>query len=201
MVFVALVMVNLFIAVILENFGASSEAQEPFVFHLTAWRDAWGTLDPQATGILPAKDMVRLLTLMKKPIGIDSQAGGAFVKLRVLLHMTEKLPVDTYLVKVRKNKGAEDQRDVDLREISPLVPVDPTDDAAGDVSEEWVVLYKDTLMVIARTLFKDFAEEDAKKLFEKTSDQTGHVDLKECKKETLRRWYAASLVGRHFGDD
>jgi len=67
----ALVMVNLFIAVILDSFNSEKEAiaREQELKTIKVWRAIWQEYDTTSKGTLPAEDFVDILKCVPKPVG------------------------------------------------------------------------------------------------------------------------------------
>eukprot|EP00954_Amorphochlora_amoebiformis_P012516 977976-Amorphochlora_amoeboformis.AAC.1 len=174
MIFVGLVMVNLFIAVILEGFGESANEDQEYVLHLNKWRDMWNELDPQATGILPAYEVANLVTKFPRPIGLDLQDEplSAISRIRILDHFGTNLPLRIYKAPVIPADKLHHHETVSPFTLStkytnPLNcgntvhPCNPR-----QARYIWVCQYEDTLRSIARAMFDDFSEEDARTLME-----------------------------------
>ena len=185
MIFVGLVMVNLFIAVILEGFSETSD-EKAFVDHLDEWRDNWNKLDPQATGILPAADVIELVKFTGKPIGLALKPGTTdeYVASKVCRFLRLTLPLLVFKSRVRRLPVTEGIR------TSPVELMDK-DDTRGEWV--WCCCYQDTLESIASVMFSEFTEEDAKKI---SGKQTNLVqeEFSRLKSQLMQRWYAVSII-------
>jgi len=198
MVFVGLVMVNLFIAVILEGFAQSASNDAEFVPHLHGWRDGWSALDPQATGLLPVSDVIKLCLLSSKPIGVelgDVESFNPNVSINLMYHLAAKLPlriVKVPVVEVERRPSDGNQR------ISPIVLADLKEKRTA--KKQWVCTYTDTLTTIAKAMFEDFTEEDAKSLqkdfglAEQTPEGKVDVKSKKYKRDYIHHWYAVQVI-------
>ena len=86
---------------ILDGFTQSADKEEEYVQHLNAWRDAWNSVDAQATGVLPASYVLKLVAQMERPIGVgleDSRDDDEkrADKAHVLYHLWHKLPLTVF---------------------------------------------------------------------------------------------------------
>jgi len=218
MIFVSLVMVNLFIAVILEGFAESGEDDQEFVGHLQGWKTAWNKLDPQATGILPAEDVIRMVQTTPKPIGLGLPH-SAKAMTQILYHFRTTLPLKVYNIQVRVQncRTPDGKRD---KFKSPYVPVKKDEQTCEDrwmnVAQEqaavhpaemqkdrivrvWVCEYTATLQTIARAMFDDFSEEDAQTLKNEHGLTENEVTIShDVKTDKLREWYAVGVIQKSW---
>eukprot|EP00736_Rhodelphis_marinus_P012787 Rmarinus@m.2580 len=75
------IMLNLFIAVVLENFESFSQTQNQLrSTHLEAYKRHWSILDPQATMRIPVRDLQYLLFSLGPPLGIPLRASRRTVR-------------------------------------------------------------------------------------------------------------------------
>merc|ERR1719317_1801388 len=67
----ALIMINLFIAVILDSFSEEQEAleREQELKTIKVWRAIWQEYDHQTTGTLPAEQFIEILKYVPSPVG------------------------------------------------------------------------------------------------------------------------------------
>ena len=90
------VMLNLIVAVILENFTAIGSVNPDLVSanDIGDFKDAWGAFDPDADGWIPAKELPHLVRALKPPLGIggtqNGQTHGRAVKFCISLGVTQK---------------------------------------------------------------------------------------------------------------
>jgi len=100
-----------------------------------------------------------------KPGIIDVTNLDPSTTITMLYHLHHTLPLKVYKAPVR----LQDNKDSKIR-ISPI-RVTSADERDSVPSEEyiWVCDYQDTLRSIAKAMFKDFSEEDAKNLQEDTA--------------------------------
>jgi len=79
MVIGVFVMLNLVVAVILENFTALGSVNPDLVSagDIGDFKEAWGAYDPDADGKIPAKVLPQLVRALKPPLGIGGTAEGS----------------------------------------------------------------------------------------------------------------------------
>eukprot|EP00466_Bigelowiella_natans_P004329 jgi/Bigna1/69667/fgenesh1_pg.9_\ len=207
MIFVALVMVNLFIAVILESFSTATQDSESSLESLHEWRDIWSAFDPQGTGFLPATDVIHLLSSVGQPIGVSTDAlrnkGGGdgkndnvFKALIVMAHLKSNLPLCVFQVRAREYKeykAASSKKN--SRIISPLeVTLDEKDDLV------WVCHYEATLRIISKSVLANFSEEEARLLEQEfgSDAKAKSKNLAKAPKLKLWVWMACKQIGAQW---
>uniref|UniRef100_A0A7S4DPT4 EF-hand domain-containing protein n=1 Tax=Lotharella globosa TaxID=91324 RepID=A0A7S4DPT4_9EUKA len=210
--------VNLFIAVILEGFSESANEEQAFVTHLNEWRDAWNTLDPQGTGVLPAQDVLKLVKLVSKPIGldIDWKDTSAVYAIHMMQHLRTTLPIKIYKVRAKMNVAHGENElispitivtsnqpkktisclDVFTQQSQVVHPKDSSglSELKDDEAMVWVCHYQSTLRTIAKAMFDDFSEEDAKFLQEKHGLADQKLKMEDYQEDELRAWFATNLI-------
>jgi len=78
MVIGSFVMLNLVVAVILENFTSLGNVRTDLVSpdDITDFKEAWSTYDPDADGKIPAKKLPELILSLPPPLGLQGTADG-----------------------------------------------------------------------------------------------------------------------------
>jgi len=78
MVIGSFVMLNLVVAVILENFTSLGNVRTDLVSpdDITDFKEAWATYDPDADGKIPAKKLPELIQSLPPPLGLQGTADG-----------------------------------------------------------------------------------------------------------------------------
>ena len=69
MMIMAYIMMELFLAAVLENFQDAKDDDDEAADALEVWRDAWQMADPKGTGWLPAHKAARIIMSAPKPLG------------------------------------------------------------------------------------------------------------------------------------
>ncbi|GAB5373513.1 hypothetical protein AAMO2058_001758600, partial [Amorphochlora amoebiformis] len=75
MMIMAFVMIELFLAAILENFENAKDEDDIAAEELSRWRDCWQEMDPKGTGWLPVEKVVDLVLKMPPPLGCGIKKG------------------------------------------------------------------------------------------------------------------------------
>merc|ERR1719311_1413519 len=72
-IFSSLLLLNLLVAIILDNFGDTQTFENCAVQHedLMAFARKWAEFDPRATGFIDSHDLDRLIRTLPLPLGID----------------------------------------------------------------------------------------------------------------------------------
>jgi len=72
--FFAIIVINLFVAVILEGFDESSRLEEANLseFYLETFKKNWGKFDKDATGLISIKDLIKFLAQIDLPFKCQS---------------------------------------------------------------------------------------------------------------------------------
>ena len=78
------VMLNLVVAVILENFTTLGNVNPNLISSndIANFKEAWAEIDPDANGLAPISDLVNVLNTLPPPMGFQGK-GGAWNKAKV----------------------------------------------------------------------------------------------------------------------
>lgn len=188
----AYVMLNLYVAVIVDSFGQSAltPEEEATEASIEAWSEAWSKHDKLATRVLSVEAFEKVMSAAPLPFGFGSEDRTPYELLQ--LYQARKVRLH------RKSGRAARQGGAPMTEpTTPVAGVETPKSRVGLVKKmktglllggeaKWQIRFKPTLLSLARALIDVGEEEDSQD------------EYKATEVSTMAEWYAAVIIQRAF---